>query len=553
MKKILSRSALASLMALGLTNVYADDALASYMPSLTTFLPTFQKNADKIWPGFQVDTKPLIIMTDSSVDDGLYVLNFLPQNSAWQKQVFNDVPVYYLQHDSIGVHDYHSTLNNPYFSLENQAARVSSFDDFMGGQEENNKLSNFSLALSYFIDYELLDSPNAKTKRALLEQLNTVHDGFNKPDNLALLFLQAVALKDYLKTNNEEALKNYAALFQSRYQSLDNNSQVFEVIAGEPLVWNYVAYKATSKNDADFVKQMMSQYIEGGSYLDFIEEDYDLSLNFIHMAVEFGLDKVEPTWKKAVESSNTPPSVLLQQHYHFSDKEIATRVEMAKTQYGYADILTRVNNLLTPYLNEMQNLQTQYQQNDGVEFVLHLPVDHDESHEGHAGAQQYIINSQETLYTSATSLSESSSDGAFNFYGKNVPLYFTATNYVSLAESIDEIKFKIPAQTKLVVDGREDTVGHFVDSNESVEFNQLVIAGSDLDALSIDLTVSAPGYTLVAVNGQLQIVLPKKMQNQDDRFAAKNNSRQESEKLVASLRSLIKLRSGLSHKVLSRP
>ena len=56
MKKILSRSALASLMALGLTNVYADDALASYMPSLTTFLPTFQKNADKIWPGVQVVT-----------------------------------------------------------------------------------------------------------------------------------------------------------------------------------------------------------------------------------------------------------------------------------------------------------------------------------------------------------------------------------------------------------------------------------------------------------------------------------------------------------------
>ncbi len=553
MKKILSRSTLASLMVFSVTNVYADDALTSYVESLTTFLPTFQKNADKIWPGFQVDAKPLIIMTDASADDSVYVLNFVPQDSAWQKQVFNDVPVYYLQHDSIGVHDYNFTINNSYFMLENQESRVSSFYNGTNNQEENNQWSNIFLAQFYFIDYEFLNSPNAKTKLALIEQQqNTVHDGFNKPENLALLFLQSVALKDYLTTKNEEALKNYVALFQSRYQSLDKNSQVFEVIAGEPLVIYYVGYKASSKNEADFVKQIMSQYIEGGESSD-LAEDYDLSLNFIHMAVEFGLDKVEPTWKTAVESSNTPPSVLLQQHYHLSDKEIATRVEMAKTQYGYADILTRVNHLLTPYLNEMQNLQTQYQQNDGVEFVLHLPADHHgirDGQEGHRPNVQYNINSQETLYPSATSLSESSSDGHFNFYGNNIPLYFTATHSVrgNVGESLDEIKFKIPAETKLVVDGREDTVGHFVDSKKSVEFYELVIGGSDQDALSIDLKVSAPGYTVVAVNGQLQIVLPKAMQAQDHGFSAKTNSssRPKTEQLIRNLRSLIKFRSDKS-------
>jgi hypothetical protein len=506
MKKILPVFTIASSLVLGMTNAYADDAAAQYMQSLTIFLPTLQKNADTIWPGFRVDTKPLIMTTHANQegqgDDSLYALNFAPQNPAWQKQV---------KHDSVGVHDYRPSINAPYFTLENQQAMVFHFENIYTDQEKSNAWMNQILAMDYYSYYEFLNSPNAEAKLALVEQQDMVHDGFNKPDSFSLLFLQEAALKDYLETRNEESLKNYAALFQSRYQSLDKNSQIVEVIAGEPLVEDYVGIKALAKNDTDFAVQVMREYTElpPVGYADYISEDYLQVLKFIHLAVELGLDNVQPTWKAAVEASNTPPSMLLQQHYHFSDKEVAARVQMAKTQYGYADISKSVNDLLTPYLKEMQALQAQYQQSAGVELVLNLPEHRSES-QG-TPLKQYAIDSRVKLHTAAAKLSISSHDGHLNFDGKNVPLYFMNSND-SVANDTSVMKFKIPAATKFVVDGKEDTVEHFVVSNKSVEFHQLSIAGGGQDTLSIDLNVNAPGYTLVVVDGQVQMVLPKEEQ-----------------------------------------
>jgi hypothetical protein len=200
MKKILPVFTIASSLVLGMTNAYADDAAAQYMQSLTIFLPTLQKNADTIWPGFRVDTKPLIMTTHANQegqgDDSLYALNFAPQNPAWQKQVINDMPVYYMQHDSVGVHDYRPSINAPYFTLENQQAMVFHFENIYTDQEKSNAWMNQILAMDYYSYYEFLNSPNAEAKLALVEQQDMVHDGFNKPDSFSLLFLQEAALKD---------------------------------------------------------------------------------------------------------------------------------------------------------------------------------------------------------------------------------------------------------------------------------------------------------------------------------------------------------------------
>jgi hypothetical protein len=521
MKKIFPVLTLTAALIVGATNGYADDYPIQYIQSLTSFLPQLKKNANAIWPGFQVETKPLIVyMRDDDQEDqkndSLYALDVTPQNPAWQKQIINDTSVYYMQHDSIGAHAYQASILKPYFVFENQLSVVFTPHDIFGEAEKTNAFNNKILAMNYYFYYEFFHSPYAESKWELIKQQNIVHDGFNKTESMALLFLEATVLKQYLETHNEEVLKDYAALFQYRYQLLDQNSQTFEVTAGEPLVEDYIAVKAVTQNDADFRAYALSEYVElpSADYAGYQNHFYDDALKFTHLVLEFGLDTVQPNWKIAVESSNTPPSIVLQQHYHFSDKEVAARVQSVKIRYGYAEISQSANALLTTYLQEMQALQTQYQQSADIEFVMNLPDRYNGRSEGQA--KQYVLDSDVTLHIGVSKLQINAFHDDLNFDGKNMPAYYTITkkSFVDSKES-SVVKFKLPGATKVIVDGKSDTLEHFVVTDKQVEFHQLSIeaSGQEQQALSIVLTAKEAGFVLAVTDGKLQISMPKSKPN----------------------------------------
>ena len=53
-----------------------------------------------------------------------------------------------------------------------------------------------------------------------------------------------------------------------------------------------------------------------------------------------------------------------------SDSEAQSRVEAAKNHYGYTGFLNNINNNLIPYLDNMKKAQLDYQQMNGIEFVI---------------------------------------------------------------------------------------------------------------------------------------------------------------------------------------
>src|SRR5687767_3957315 len=129
MKKISLSFALTFLMAT--SNLYATTEPSVYLQSLARFLPTLQKNAANLWPSFYIDKKPLIVWGDNfgrDHGDDLYLFNYIPTNPLWIKKFVDNIPMYEMEHDALGVHDNESSsLMNPYFMLENQQAILFSF------------------------------------------------------------------------------------------------------------------------------------------------------------------------------------------------------------------------------------------------------------------------------------------------------------------------------------------------------------------------------------------------------------------------------------------
>lgn len=495
MKKMSSRFALACSLFVFLSSAYADN-VPQYIQDLAGFLPVFKKNADDIWPGLSAELKhPLLVFPFEAQD--VYAFDFVPQNSAWQSQVIKGLNVYHLQNDLIGAHDFMPSKHQPYLTVDNQSCIVVGCSPYYNGNNE-------SVARYFFINYEFFSSPYAASKIALLEkQINTVYDTFAHPELVALLKLEKAALDDYLVTRNEDALKNYAAIFQYRYQLLDDNSRFVEVTAGEPLsVDEYVGYKAVAKNTDDLIRRLQdaSRSLDEALPWGEINMNYQELLEFNRETVKFALDTVQPNWKSIVESTNAAPSMLLQKHYHLTADQVNARVKFAKTQYNYSMMMADINRRYDSYFQQLQALQSEYQNDQGIEFSMsfsdNTPIDMV------TGSSSVPVNSSVTITPDLFKLSICSKKFCLN--AKNIPVAYSL-----ISDSLDDastrtMKFKLPTSAVIITDdGAPLTVQQFVAVGKSVKFHALNVKNSGQGA-GVNLTVNGDA-TLAVIDGRLQV------------------------------------------------
>jgi hypothetical protein len=151
----------------------------------------------------------------------------------------------------------------------------------------------------------------------------------------------------------------------------------------------------------------------------------------------------------------------------------------------------------------MQAAEAQYQQSKGVELSLTFGDCYSFQCEG-SPLNQYAIDSAVTLHSAVSKLSITADN--MNLEGKNIPLYYTIETNKLTDVSNTTLKLKLPATANLIIDGKEDTLAHFVAAQQSVAFHQLSITGAGQDAFSIVLDATDSADTLIAKDGQLQIV-----------------------------------------------
>jgi hypothetical protein len=489
---------------LPITHAYA----LSDIESLAVFQASMKKNAADIWPGFSIGNRPMIVATRS--DDSLYAFDLMTQNVKWEKKILQGVPVNYMQHDSVGAHAFLNNNKdlNKFFMLENKPTTV------MGLWSEDSDFNISEMSFEYYLNYELHDSPYAKTKLDILNQIihgEQIHfDSFNNPEIYSLLYVEVAVLKEYLSTQNAELLKTFAAVHQYRTQLLNANAKQYEISRDFPLCFYYVYMKALEISGVDSAKIILDKYLnklpcylsksgDGDSCFPIIpddfDEEYDDMLRVIYMTEQYALDKLVPDWKNTVESKNTPPTTILLQHYSLSNSEAKSLTEAAKARYGYAEFIQNINEKLQPYLMEMKQLQIRYENQAGVEFILKNQAG---ANGGRVStyAKEYKIDNLTTIATESESLEVD--DYNVDFKAENMPMYGMADEYF--------LKFKITPDTLITLDSNKPiTIAEFIQANKPVKVSQISMSGQGDKPFSATLKMTKTAGVLSVVNGKIEL------------------------------------------------
>ncbi len=494
-----------------LCNAHADTnaSHAAYLNNVATFLPVFAKNIDQIWPGIPVASTPVLIAFDAQrekpEDDSLYAFNFSSQNAAWQKKLINNVPVYFMPHDSLGAHSFIPSFGNYYFNLENKKAIV--FSPYLISDQDFT-IDNGYLAGTFYALYELTSSPRTKHTYENYQNETIVHDGFNKADQAALLITETAALDDYMRTHNEEALKDFAVMAQYRATLLDAKSKIYESAHPALPCTHYVAFKAASPSE-----QMTVAFMEndmpasaGSDTVDVeslnIQSEYNDALAFNQIAASFALDKVKPNaWKTTVETTALNPTDILQAHYTFNGNELATRLNAAKARYHYDRTFAMFSTKITLGTQYGLALDRTYQQSTGIETTLQLARDDEAVPYFKDTGAQFATDSQNTVLGNLEQLK--SFDLKTGFSANNIAVvYQKKVNDFNGYQAT--YQFKMPQTASMNLDGTNETVAHFAQKDQTREVKNLSITAPGKDGFALTTIGKAK---VSSSNGKLKIEL----------------------------------------------
>ena len=469
--------------ALALTLTHAQAAIPEEATSFANYLTALQQKEEQIWPGMTVAKQPIIFLQYSAdpSPNSLYAFNFKAQNPNWQPITIGSQTAYTMA-DTIGVNDFEPTLQQPTDTVDGQQVLIT-----REGWSASDLYNNMQYGQEYYAYYELNESSNRASKLQLATELNrNAYTGINNVETIATLMLESKALNDYLQHHNEEALKDYVAVWRTHTDSLDSNSKLYEVTAGEPLSPAYFGLMSAAHNQNE-VLEYLDNHVPilvnedvGVHYFpdDGIEMHNDFS-EFIIEAIGVSLDNLNINWKNSVDANNTPQSEILAQHYPMNSSEIQKRVQDAKMHYGYNKDMQDLHAMFDNWLNKMKTAVNLYQNNTGIEINLvnantgyftqvddYCAVDTD--HEFPCNA--FDVDTLNRLHTQVTELN--TDNKSIDIKGIDL-IWHTVTrsdNYQVVT------RFKMSGDAIITVDGTKQTLAAFIAKAATETFGLLEIS-----------------------------------------------------------------------------
>lgn len=457
-----------------ISSAHAEDLERIYTATFAKTITFIDQNQDKVWPGFHINKTPTIMHFDDT--SHLYAFNFIPKNPHWQKLIIEGKTIYYLDKDEYDLTGITYDWNVP---IDDQESFIVA-QPFDETKSEDIIFNTAAATHERFHGYQFFES-----KFPLEKLKQTAYDGFNQLMNVKLTYLEIETLKFYLLNTGdkaENALKDAIAIHQYRSQLLNNDSLTLEnteaVIEGSA---NYVGWKSMNLSDQDFVARITSPSFYGleqctlSDKTKYEEIDDCLSLHrYYFTGPAFGrsldIKFTSSAWKREVETQGEAFETILQNFYHMTSEEIESRVHDAinNANYGFNKISDIIDHSLTPYLKEMAEKQEEYKIQSGIELQVDLVSSLAEESEQHD--KSYEINSGLFLLTNANG-SYKKADITEEIHYKNIPFLFD--DKVDSKRDSRKLKKKIlkaPSDTKLIIDGKEDTIGNFISTGKSAPF-----------------------------------------------------------------------------------
>lgn len=436
-----------------------------------------QHSAD-IWPDLTLTDMPTIVYFPNG-SDHMYAYHYVPGRQDWKLLNIENLPVYFRDKNDIDDNLKYYGINIGLF--DKKPAVIFNPTNWFGG----TALDNVAEMVAWRFDTLQYHSHISEADWQMY--LDSTYDSFNQLENIKLAYLGVDAMKDYLQTNNLDALKDYMAVEQHRLDISNKQSKSYEwarqIITGPR---SYVGDKALNLSDKDYAQKVLSN--SGYQQIcNSIASPHDIAAcmlwvrdEFNNAAIGYALDKVgKEGWKKQIAYQAFPTiGTELAMSLPMDSSEMVQRLNDAKTRYHYDQISMKVDSVMKPYLAEMAELREKDSKTPGVDLKFN-----DVCFGLRAiGFGEYLISDRLFMtknysYTDTCKNSDKTAKDVVTL--TNVPVHYQSY-WDSFGTSFAH-QFKISSDTSLIIDGKKQTAGEFVATHEVKEFKSLVIKNSEVD------------------------------------------------------------------------
>jgi len=506
--KLASVVALTSVALSCSTSVFAEQiSEQTLINSVATSIDYSDKHGTDIWPGYKPKNLATVFIYDPNgtyphnvSQYHLYAFDFTSKNLQWQKMNIQGKEAYYMPQNPFGIEGSEEDL----LKLDGQ---------YVLSYQSSNRDDATEVAV---------DLNQERFVHFYEQQLNDFNPGpltfFKNENNLKWALLEVEALKGYLQNNDIDSLKNALAIRQYRAQFMNDEAKRYDILS-EKLggIILYASLKSANldpqKENAYLTDRLLNDLPkisdEDRMFFDDLEQYSENAIGYYSGAViGLALDRSGDTqWKSSLEKNAL--ASLLMSHYPMNQAEINQRAEAATQKYHFEDFSKKMDSAFAANDAGIIALQNQFATSHDVSVTLSLRVN-DKYLDLNASMQhEYPVSSDEHAYDQITRTVKWD-DVKFSLQYTNLPIVFETTSVKKINASDDQSikvehestdQFKLSADTHLVIDGKETTLGALVQTDQTIHFHQLSI-----DNANAQMTIGqSKKGELITKQGSLQV------------------------------------------------
>ncbi len=427
----------------------------AFINRIANIIHFINQHQQEVWPGFHIsDTASIVHYKNNH----LYAFNFTPKDTDWQDLDINGSMAYYNSKNNYNI-------NQPLF-----------FGALIDDQ------------VSYIYGYHELDNTKADLRNALVftherfhyyqaehfiaDQNLPEYQGFNNLENITLAYLEAEVLKKYLIDADIEILKDFVAINRYRSTLLDSNSIVYEQ---QQERWegiaDYIAFKAVTMDSNELYKELISDYDRENSCSLVNPVDCVIKQRYYLTGVALGiaLDRLSlEGWKETVEQNKRTPRELLLSLFKMEPAEIDARINNAKQQYHYEEMVKPIEKSIGEYQAKLKKQLEAYDIFSGIKTRFYSPWPCI-SKAGVVSSFTYRIDGKTSLTIDSESFTECT-DGSITVK-YSVPFEYNTLFYTEI---------KIDGDATILIDGEKITYTEFYSLRTRRMFHNLSILASNV-------------------------------------------------------------------------
>jgi len=419
-----------------------------------TIEATHTSNGNPVWEGYDISTSPLII---SFANGHVYAFNFHSSNPRWHALPISHSTVLYSSDDPEGIS---KIPMNPSYVLEGQSAFLYQLDLIDGP----SYLPFLVLIHERFHQFQFQNFKPGIRSGGYQDHLNA--------QNLALVQLEELILTDFLKAEDAvtkmDRIKDFVAIRELRFRDLNPSSihweqdqQRMEGLAEYVSIKMYEAFPLIPDYDGPLHMQtMMEMYSKD-------ENIADRAIKHRHYGVgasiAIALDFLKAQDWKAQTQQGAPLDTLLMQNVKLNPKDLISRVEKIKNEYGFTTIYAAINAKINSYQKEIDDIINDFQEQPAVEVALFKPRGMGMSGGG-TNLQMFHLADGGTLSVDNSSVN-TTPDNTWKFSLTNMP--------VVIQKRTGEIDFKVEKNLQIVINNKSFNLEQLLKSNREFVFNKI--------------------------------------------------------------------------------